>query len=68
MSINITYIQKDIPKKVQSVTPVSSIQKIHHEPFKKQGDGSKQKDQSSVFQEVLDSAIEDRVRGIQKRK
>ena len=68
MSINITYIQRDIPKKIQNVTPVSSIQNVHRESSPKQENGSKQKNQSSRFEEILDSTVEERVKGIQKRK
>ena len=68
MSINITYFQKETPKKIQKVKPVSSVLRVHHNPSKKQDDNSKNRNQYSEFQEILDSAIEECEKGVQKRK
>ena len=68
MSINITYFQKETQKKVQKIKPVSSIPKVHHSPSKEQDGGSKDKNQYSEFQEILDLVIEECEKGIQKRK
>jgi len=68
VSINIIYFQKETPKKIQKIKPVSSVLKVHHSPSKKQGRDAKNRDQYSEFQEILDSAIEECEKGIQKRK
>lgn len=56
MSINITYIQSQLDKKVQIIAPVSSIQEIHHNPFKKQNNNTSHQKNLS-FQTVLDERI-----------
>ena len=67
MSINITYIG-DTTKKVQKIKPVSSIQRVHYGSARNQDARSKHKDESSGFQELFDSKLEEGEKGFQKRK
>lgn len=65
MSINITYMQKDVIQKVQRIVPVSSAQSVHHNLLKNECN-NKKKGKSSGFQELLDQSIEELEKNDQK--
>lgn len=65
MSINLTYIQEYINRKVKKVAPVSSAQKIRHNLFKNQYSSAKHNNSSS-FEEVLEERIKIYQKGTRK--
>ena len=68
MTINFSFIKRDILKRVRKVTPVSSISKVYHNSSKKQDNFSREQNIYPSFKEVLDSVVEEYEKGIQKIK
>lgn len=65
MSINFSYIQPQIGKKIQRIAPVTSIQKMHQNPFEKKDNNPKKQNQSD-FQSLLDESMEKYQKGTSK--
>lgn len=68
MAINFSFIKKDILKRVRKVTPVSSVSKVYHNSSQKQESFSRNQNTYPSFKEVLDSAIKEHEKGVQKIK